>query len=102
MTQCYRDPLMIDPEQNSYFLSGHIIQKLNLSLLQLLAHSDYSVHNTKQCFMWPHIASNIYHASLCCKASTYKYNTNQIYNACKVTPKCESEARIVSHQMKIN
>jgi len=28
-------------------------------------------------------------------------NTNQIYNAHKVTPKCESEARIVSHQVKI-
>src|SRR6218665_1375365 len=24
----------------------------------------------------------------------YKYNTNQIYNARKVTPKCESEVRI--------
>ena len=31
-----------------------------------------------------------------------QYNTNQIYNARKVTPKCESEARIVSHQMNSN
>ena len=33
----------------------------------------------------------------------YKYNTNtnQISNARKVTPKCESEVRIVSHQVKI-
>ena len=31
-----------------------------------------------------------------------QYNTNQIYNARKVTPKCESEARIVSHQVNSN
>ena len=37
------------------------------------------------------------------KLVTYntQYNTNQIYKALKVTPKSESEARIVSHQMKI-
>ena len=30
-----------------------------------------------------------------------QYNTIQIYNARKVTPKCKSEVRIVSHQVKI-
>ena len=30
-----------------------------------------------------------------------QYNTNQIYNVHKVTLKCESEMRIVSHQVKI-
>jgi len=29
-----------------------------------------------------------------------RYNKNQIYNARKITPKCESEAWIVSHQVK--
>src|SRR6218665_170547 len=33
---------------------------------------------------------------------TIQYNTNQIYNARKVTPKCESETRIVSHQVNSN
>jgi len=35
-----------------------------------------------------------------CKAR-HEYNTNQIYNARKVTPKCKSEAQIVCHQVKI-
>src|SRR6218665_1019865 len=33
---------------------------------------------------------------------TIQYNKNQVYNAHKVTPKCESEARIFSHQVNSN
>jgi len=33
---------------------------------------------------------------------TIQNNANQIYNARKVTQKCESEAQIVSHQVNSN
>jgi len=32
--------------------------------------------------------------------NTSTTNTNQIYNVHKITPKCESEARIVSYQYR--
>jgi len=50
----------------------------------------------------PYMAARAGSYHLCCGTNTniQIHNTNQIYNARKVTPKCESEAWILSLQVK--
>jgi len=52
------------------------------------------MHAFKLSYIFTHILYVRTHKHIHVHAYIQKYKTNQIYNAHKVTPKCESEARL--------